>query len=171
MIVVISFIWQLTAMSITITDHSENRNTITISPFVVNCTAVPHSLNGNGIYNWYGTDKIYLEEAEKFEGKSTFFLATPWSAKINPVIRATGLLISLISFFTIFKTRGLAESKTIKKRFRFLVYFPISIAFVTYLAVNAYFQARGLTIQDFQGLENCYIDYSLINSKTGYIQE
>ena len=63
------------------------------------------------------------------------------------------------------------ESKIIKNRFKFFIYLPISIAFTTYLVINAYFQANGLTIKSFQGLENCYVDYSLISSKTGYLQE
>jgi hypothetical protein len=69
------------------------------------------------------------------------------------------------------KTKESEKSKIIKRRFRLFVYLPIALAFITYLTINAYFQAFGLTIKNFQGLENCYIDYSLINSKTGYLFE
>jgi len=108
---------------------------------------------------------------EQIEESNSYFLSTPFSAKVNPVIRATGLFVSLISFFTISKASNLVESKTIKNRFRFFVYLPISLAFITYLIVNAYFQAKGLTLQSFEGLENCYVDYSIISSRTGYFVE
>src|SRR3954464_15041742 len=103
-------------MGITLTPYpQEVRNTITISPFVVNCTVVPYNLNGKGNENWYGTDKVYLEQIGE---SNSFFLATPLSILINPIVRATGLLISLILFITMCATKKKMKSKTIKNRFR-----------------------------------------------------
>jgi hypothetical protein len=155
------------------------RNTIAIAPFIVNCTVVPMiPYSSNMDSNFYGNDKVYLEQmkrdndSEYTPTSNSYLLATPFSAKVNPSLRATGLLNSFILSAIMLKTKESMEDRIIKKRFRLFIYLPISIALITYLVINAYFQARGLNAQDLKGLENCYIDYSLTNgSKTGYLTE
>ena len=156
-IAVVSFIWGIVA------------TTFTNPPqFIVDCCSNIFNSNYNSFVPFVVGEGVVASR----KGKGSYFLDHQLSNIVNYWIRIIGLVITgimIIAIYAIPKIERWRGRNMARNVFRIFIYFPIAAVFISYLVTNFVVQTRGLNVAE--ELDGCYVDKSLISSKTGYLKE